>query len=62
MTSDAKALEEELSRYIELVQTARNVTVSSDATRSDAESVLATLRQATNKLRHDLGLPPITSP
>ena len=62
MTSDAKAIEEELSRYIELVQSARIATVSSDATWSHAESVLATLGQATNKLRHDLGLPPITSP
>jgi len=62
MTSDAKALEEELSRYIELVQSARIATVSSDATWSHAESVLATLGQATNKLRHDLGLPPTTSP
>ena len=59
MTSDAKALD--LARYIELIQYARDAKVSSDATWRHAESVLVTLRQATNRLRHDLGLPPIAA-
>ena len=62
MISDAKALEAAVARYVELVQSARNANVSSQATWNDAALVLATVRQATNKLRHDFGLLPIASP
>jgi len=58
MTADAKALEGDVARYIELVQSARNAKVSSDATWNNAASVVATLRQARTSFAMTWVFPP----